>query len=73
MPQTAKKKAPKPRLKKKAEPATATDVPVATAGDGYVMGSRVSHPMFGDGAVTVVTRHTTAITWRSQDAFRCMG
>ena len=54
MPQTAKKKAPKPRSKKKAEPATATEVPVATAGHGYVIGSRVTHPMFGDGAVTAV-------------------
>jgi hypothetical protein len=50
MPQTAKKKA----LKKKAEPAIAAEAPVATAGHGYVMGSRVSHPMFGDGAVTAV-------------------
>jgi hypothetical protein len=54
MPQTAKKKALKPHSKKKAEPARATEAPVATAGHSYVMGSRVSHPMFGDGAVTAV-------------------
>ena len=54
MPQTAKKKALKPSSKKKAEPATAAEAPVATAGHGYVMGSRVSHPLFRDGVVTAV-------------------
>lgn len=54
MPKTAKKKALKPRSKKKAEPAPAAEVPVVTDDHGYVIGSRVSHRMFGDGTVTAV-------------------
>jgi hypothetical protein len=39
----------------KVEPvATVELVPIATVGHGYVDGSKVSHPMFGDGAVTAV-------------------
>jgi DNA helicase II / ATP-dependent DNA helicase PcrA len=54
MPKTAKKKALKPRSKKKAAPIAAAEVSVATAGHGYVIGSRVSHRMFGDGTVTAI-------------------
>jgi hypothetical protein len=64
MPKTAKKKALKPRSKKKAEPVAAAEVPVAAADRGYVIGSTVSHPMFGDGAVTAVDDDKLLIKFR---------
>lgn len=40
---------------KKAEPIAALEpAPHAVPGHGYVVGRRVSHPMFGDGTVTAV-------------------
>jgi hypothetical protein len=53
MPQIAKKKL-KSRSNKLEPVATVELVPIATAGHGYADGSKISHPMFGDGTVTAV-------------------
>ena len=51
-------------LKEKSGAATAAEVPVATGGHGYVIGSRVSHPIFGDGTVTAVDGNKLLIKFK---------
>jgi hypothetical protein len=59
-----KKKSPKPPSKK-AEPAAAPEeAAAATATPSFKVGSKVSHPMFGDGVVTAVNGDRLAIKFK---------
>jgi DNA helicase-2/ATP-dependent DNA helicase PcrA len=61
---TAKKKSPKP-APKKAEPAAApAEVDASTGGHGFDIGSKVVHPMFGDGTVTAVDGERLTIKFK---------
>jgi DNA helicase-2/ATP-dependent DNA helicase PcrA len=63
MPQIAKKRSSNARRKEPAAPVA--PIPVATAGHGYVVGSKVAHAMFGDGAVTAVDGDRLTIKFKS--------
>jgi hypothetical protein len=62
MPQTTKKNALKPGTKK-VEPAAPVK-PAATPGHGYLVGSVVSHPMFGEGTVAGVDDNKLTIRFK---------
>lgn len=62
MPRVVKKKPRKPRSVHPS--AAAKPLPVAPTGHGYMIGSKVSHPMFGDGVVTDVDADTLTIKFK---------
>jgi hypothetical protein len=64
MPQIAKAKAPKPGTKKVAPAAVPIEAPVASLSHNYVAGSKVTHPMFGDGTVTAVDLERLTIKFK---------
>ena len=55
----------KPRKPRSVQPSPAAEpLPVAPTGHGYMIGSKVSHPMFGDGVVTDIDADTLTIKFK---------